>query len=789
MAISSETSSVTYTGNASTVTAYTLAFPFSGASEIVVTQIDADGVRSVLAVTTGYTLQGDPAAGTGTLKTVVAVPATDSLLIERFTAVTQTLESDSPAGSYPTSIETQLDRTTRALQDQKRVAGRNFARSIRVPDGETAAEIPAATLRAGEVLFFNATTGAVETKTPDEILALSSGAPLGVGVTPASIQAAAAEEPGNFRDAAGLPTFVNAADYGAIGDGTSHPVSQWLAGGSQDRGYANLAAIQAVIPEVTSLSNEIDWAATQHAANQINAADNYGGTLVLPFGHFLFNRPLVLKGACVAVLGQGQRATWIDVTADVAGIRFAVSGSNEAPRNMRLEDFTMWCTAATTTKYGVDTRFYTDDSDGFYFDGLWARRCNIVDFDACWYASNLPNFELINCNFMGRTYGVWLHKADTGRVIDCVGGFATDRDGNFQFRTTAESVFYSDDAVDSPGGRNFAFSITNGDYGRNKAFLLNDSGNFVIDSVNIEEISGPHWLRHRKGNLSFLNSRIVSTLADAADVIFLVEPQAASTQTLTVRGNTLESSPVPVASRGALNYEAAIEAPGLPIEWQAADGSLEFDIPASGQESKSNVWWNSIATDTPSGNTNVARRILRRYGLASINEQLLTTWEDGGGTLRRSNLLNTELKRVLGINRTQLASAAGAETTLATHTVPGWSAVLVGSKIVMEACGTFAANANNKRLRLAFGTGTPFDSGVVTHNARAWTLRVSSAPRSQFSWLTTCEFLVDGQSAVVSQVVQSFEVDQLADASAALKTTGVAAGDVLVEFFKTIYEQ
>lgn len=182
MAISSETSSASFAGNNSTSTAYTLAFPFAGASEIVVTHITAAGVRNTLAVTTGYTLHGDPAAGTGTLKTVAAIPVTDTLLVERFTAATQSLDSDSPAGSYPTGIEAQLDRTTRAIQDGKRIATRNFARSLRLPDGETAAELPAATLRKGEVLYFNATTGAIETKTPNEILLLSDGAPDGIGL-------------------------------------------------------------------------------------------------------------------------------------------------------------------------------------------------------------------------------------------------------------------------------------------------------------------------------------------------------------------------------------------------------------------------------------------------------------------------------------------------------------------------------------------------------------------------------------------------------------------------------
>lgn len=49
--------------------------------------------------------------------------------------------------------------------------------------------------------------------------------------------------------------------FGAIGDGTTHPVSEWLTGGARDRGFANLAAITAVYPHVTASTDEIDWAA------------------------------------------------------------------------------------------------------------------------------------------------------------------------------------------------------------------------------------------------------------------------------------------------------------------------------------------------------------------------------------------------------------------------------------------------------------------------------------------------------------------------------------------------
>lgn len=66
-------------------------------------------------------------------------------------------------------------------------------------------------------------------------------------------------EDGQLR---GISQVINVRDFGAIGDGKSHPLSER---------YNSLAEAQAVYPHATSLTNEIDWAAAllaQKAANE-----------------------------------------------------------------------------------------------------------------------------------------------------------------------------------------------------------------------------------------------------------------------------------------------------------------------------------------------------------------------------------------------------------------------------------------------------------------------------------------------------------------------------------------
>lgn len=102
--------------------------------------------------------------------------------------------------------------------------------------------------------------------------------------------------------------------YGAIGDGSSHPVSQWLVGGLRDRGYANLEAIQVDYPHVISLNDEIDWAAIQKASDILyNNSNSYVDRLFIPVGQFMVNRQIV-TGDRVALVGMGQYASRIWAT-------------------------------------------------------------------------------------------------------------------------------------------------------------------------------------------------------------------------------------------------------------------------------------------------------------------------------------------------------------------------------------------------------------------------------------------------------------------------------------------
>lgn len=93
--------------------------------------------------------------------------------------------------------------------------------------------------------------------------------------TPAGAASIGVQPSGNLQQAI---TWVTPEQFGAIGDGTVHPLSER---------FMTLAEAQAVYPHVTSLSQTIDWAACQ-------AAENYarGNTKVVAreFAEYHFGR-------------------------------------------------------------------------------------------------------------------------------------------------------------------------------------------------------------------------------------------------------------------------------------------------------------------------------------------------------------------------------------------------------------------------------------------------------------------------------------------------------------------
>lgn len=122
MSLSSETSSVSYAGNASTVTAYPVTFAFFADSDLCVTRIAANGEETALTLNVDYTVTGgDAEAGaTGSIVTTEAIPSTEEIRIDRDVPLTQPT-SFTDLGTFPSSsVDRSLDRLTMQVQQVER---------------------------------------------------------------------------------------------------------------------------------------------------------------------------------------------------------------------------------------------------------------------------------------------------------------------------------------------------------------------------------------------------------------------------------------------------------------------------------------------------------------------------------------------------------------------------------------------------------------------------------------------------------------------------------------------
>src|ERR1700740_3209324 len=115
-----------------------------------------------------------------------------------------------------------------------------------------------------------------------------------------------------------LDDAVSPRDFGAIGDGSSHPL--WgvtTLGNTSTMGWT-LAQWQGQFPHATSLTNELDWCAGQ-------AAVNTGETVFWPDGNYLHDQPLTASTTNQRLYANGRLAV---LNLNVTGPGIILSGSS-----------------------------------------------------------------------------------------------------------------------------------------------------------------------------------------------------------------------------------------------------------------------------------------------------------------------------------------------------------------------------------------------------------------------------------------------------------------------------
>lgn len=231
---------------------------------------------------------------------------------------------------------------------------------------------------------------------------------------------------------AGVPDgWFDVREYGAIGDGASHPLSD---------DFASLGAAQAVYPHATALTDETDWAGIQAAIDAAMAAapkaagrNALGGRVHVGKGHFLCNQPLdchqsrslTIQGTGFGIIGASDGGTNVIYTGDGARFIDARSSGALVLRDMAIgydsPDF-RGKLVDLSNGFGPDTACFTLSCLGLFA----TPNVDIANGDTCHslvYLNNSITGLIDNCFFQSAAHGIYGHEigsySNAIRITNC----------------------------------------------------------------------------------------------------------------------------------------------------------------------------------------------------------------------------------------------------------------------------------------------------------------------------------------------------------------------------------
>lgn len=131
-----------------------------------------------------------------------------------------------------------------------------------------------------------------------------------------------------------------------------------------------------------------------------------------------------------------------------------------------------------------------------------------------------------------------------------------------------------------------------------------------------------------------------------------------------------------------------------------------------------------------------------------------------------------------------VSNTGSGESTLMAFTLNFGTLTQLASSVLIYACGTTAANANNKTFSMKLGSTTVFTSGASALNNKDWTFKaeiVFSGGNSQITW---GEFTSNGNTSIIDTNTSSENFGT--NLVVAFTGTGTATGDVSISYYKAM---
>jgi len=213
-------------------------------------------------------------------------------------------------------------------------------------------------------------------------------------------------------------------DYGAIGDYSTHPLSDY---------FSTLPEAQAVYPHALSLADERDWCALQAA---IDAAEAANGGTVLVNGRFYINRPLLLPRQNVHMVGDGP-GFWATLPSRIKKTGHTVGTHPESYAMYEVDSIISidHKTDSATPACNVNLR-------GFRMEGPSSTdRCAYGLFAPRIKLSELRDLEILYADFCYFSYYAWVMRFRNVFAQYCDAGFWIDRSNSWSTSHLFENCY------------------------------------------------------------------------------------------------------------------------------------------------------------------------------------------------------------------------------------------------------------------------------------------------------------------------------------------------------------
>jgi uncharacterized protein len=390
------------------------------------------------------------------------------------------------------------------------------------------------------------------------------------------------------------------------------------------------------------------------------------------------------------------------------------------------------------------------------------------------WAENQPKLHVRDSVFQNNLVGARLEKADTF-IFQNVAIAAADVTGETWGYILEPSTLY--------GGMNFGGIIDLGEYGDLDHFLLCTHGSVSVRQVNIERVMGSYVVRiGQNGRVFWEAGRLNNDPATGVQCFFQLDSTASTFQPgLELVGEILVAGSGwrQVEIFGTYNYACSVKGSSLERIYTAtAFGTAQNVAKINGFPTT------RLNNSTPSA----ARRGLFTY--VPANES--TNGHDGltvcsklwDNSFREVQLLNDLLMRIPQVAWVEVGNGAGVETELFKYDYPAYRLPGVGWTFRLHAFGTFAANANNKRIRVRIIDSTDiYDTSSLAINGDSWeldvTVTMTSSNTRTVARMATNSALITNRLQV-TDVARTFAQNSWITINA----TGTGANDVVLKHAK-----